>query len=58
MKKTYVLGVIFMLVGWIIALADHAFHEKIGLGEENHVGHIFLGVFLVVIGIFLIKKSD
>ena len=58
MKKTYVLGIILMLAGWIIALSDHAFHERIGLGEENHVGHIILGVFLVILGIFLVKKSN
>lgn len=58
MKKLKILGAIFMLIGWIIALADHAFHEKIGLGSENHILHILLGVILVVIGIFFVKKSD
>ena len=58
MKFFRFIGIIFMLVGWIIALADHAFHQKIGLGTENHVLHIILGVILVVVGIFFVKKSD
>ena len=54
MKILYYSGIVLMFAGWIIALANHAFHSRIGLGEENHLLHTLLGIALVIIGIFLI----
>ncbi|HLC59814.1 MAG TPA: hypothetical protein VJJ52_00100 [Candidatus Nanoarchaeia archaeon] len=45
--STLVLG-----IGMLIAFSSHAFHSKIGFGEEtSHIAHVVYGMITAIIGL-------
>ncbi|MBI2650343.1 hypothetical protein HYX04_03440 [Candidatus Woesearchaeota archaeon] len=54
-----VTGTILLFIGMLIAFSSHAFHAKLGLGEEtSHVKHIVSGIFLVIIGLGILIYNN
>ncbi len=51
-KPLDIIGTIILGAGMLIAFSSHAFHSKIGLGEEtSHITHIIYGIVLVLLGL-------
>ena len=57
-KVLFYTGTIVMQAGWIIAFLPHATHTRIGLGEGEHLVHIFEGALLVLVGLLGIVISS
>ena len=58
-KSLDVIGTLILLIGMIIAFSSHAFHARIGLGEEtSHLSHIILGMALVILGLGILVWNN
>ena len=59
-KLIDVMGTIILLVGMLIAFSSHAFHARIGLGQEtSHLKHVVYGIITALIGLgILIWNND
>ena len=58
-KVLDVIGTLILLIGMIIAFSSHAFHARIGLGEEtSHLSHIILGMTLVILGLGILVWNN
>ena len=58
-KLIDIIGTVLLFIGMLIAFSSHAFHAKLGLGEEtSHVKHIVSGIVLVVIGLGILVYNN
>jgi len=59
-KKTVdVIGTLILGIGMLIAFSSHAFHSKIGLGEEtSHLTHVIYGMITAVIGLGILIYNN
>jgi len=54
-----VIGTILLFIGMLIAFSSHAFHAKLGLGEEtSHVKHVIYGMITAVTGLSLLIYNN
>ena len=54
-----VIGTIILAAGMLVAFSSHAFHARIGLGEEtSHLSHIIYGMTAVVIGLGILIYNN
>ena len=50
-----VIGTIILAAGMLIAFSSHAFHARIGLGEEtSHLKHVIYGIITAIIGLSIL----
>ena len=49
-----VIGTILLFMGFFLALLPHAFHAKVGLGEESHTNHIIQGIILIITALIIL----
>lgn len=53
------IGTLVLLIGMLIAFSSHAFHAKIGLGEETpHVTHVIYGIVTAVVGLGILIYNN
>ncbi len=53
------IGTILLFTGMLIAFSSHAFHARIGLGEEtSHVKHVIYGMIIAVIGLGILIYNN
>ena len=58
-KLLDIIGTLTLGIGMIIAVSSHAFHARIGLGEEtSHLTHIILGMALVILGLGILVWNN
>ena len=58
-KLLDVIGTIILAAGMLIAFSSHAFHARIGLGEEtSHLAHEIYGMIGVVIGLGILIYNN
>ena len=59
-KKTVdIIGTLILFIGMIIAFSSHAFHARIGLGEEtSHLTHVIYGMVTAVIGLGILIYNN
>ena len=58
-KLLDVIGTIILAAGMLIAFSSHAFHARIGLGEEtSHLTHEVYGMISVVIGLGILIYNN
>jgi len=54
-----VIGTLTLFTGMAIAFSSHAFHARIGLGEEtSHVTHVVYGMITAVIGLGILMYNN
>ena len=58
-KVLDVIGTIILAAGMLVAFSSHAFHAKIGLGEEtSHLKHVIYGMIAAVIGLGILIYNN
>ena len=59
-KKIFdVIGTIILAIGMLIAFSSHAFHARIGLGEEtSHVNHVVYGMAIALTGLGILIYNN
>ena len=58
-KVLDVIGTIILAAGMLVAFSSHAFHARIGLGEETlHLSHIIYGMISVVVGLGILIYNN
>ena len=58
-KIVDVIATIILGVGMLIAFSSHAFHARIGLGEEtSHLKHVIYGMIIAVIGLGILIYNN
>lgn len=58
-KAVYWLATLLLFLGLILALLPHAYHAKLGLGEEiDHRYHIVSGIILIIISLIILIKNQ
>lgn len=61
MKQNKLIGLIGTLVlsaGAVMAFLPHAFHSKIGLEDDLHIGHVTTGVILILLGLGILIYNN
>ena len=54
-----VIGTIILAAGMLVAFSSHAFHARIGFGEEtSHLSHIIYGMVAAVIGLGILIYNN
>ena len=54
-----VIGTIILAAGMLVAFSSHAFHAKIGLGEDtSHLTHVIYGMVTAVIGLSILIYNN
>ena len=58
-KLVDAIGTIILAVGMLVAFSSHAFHARIGLGEEtSHLKHVIYGIITAVIGLGILVYNN
>ena len=52
-------GTSILVIGMLIAFSSHAFHSRIGLGEEtSHITHVVYGMTTAIIGLGILIYNN
>ena len=58
-KIVDIIGTIILAIGMLMAFSSHAFHARIGLGEEtSHLKHVIYGIITAVIGLGILVYNN
>jgi len=57
-KSLDAIGTILLFIGMFLAFLPHAFHARVGLGEETHTKHIVSGLILMVLGLGILIYNN
>lgn len=58
-KLADVIGTLALFTGMAVAFSSHAFHARIGLGEEtSHITHVVYGMITAVIGLGILIYNN
>ena len=58
-KLTDIIGTLILFAGMLIAFSSHAFHARIGLGEEaSHLKHVIYGITLVIAALVILVYNN
>ena len=58
-KAVDAIATMILAIGMLIAFSSHAFHAKIGLGEEaSHLKHVIYGIITAVIGLGMLIYNN
>ena len=58
-KLVDVAGTLVLLIGMLVAFSSHAFHSKIGLGEDDsHITHVIYGMIIAVVGLGILVYNN
>ncbi|MBI2655498.1 hypothetical protein HYX06_03685 [Candidatus Woesearchaeota archaeon] len=58
-KLADIIGTLILFAGMLIAFSSHAFHARIGLGEEtSHLKHVIYGIALVIAGLVILVYNN
>ena len=58
-KAVDAIATMILAIGMLIAFSSHAFHAKIGLGEEaSHLKHVITGLSLIVASLAILIYNN
>ena len=58
-KLIDIITTMLLFIGMLIAFSSHAFHARIGLGEEtSHVKHVIYGMAVAVTGLSILIYNN
>ncbi len=53
-----IIGILILFIGFFLAFLPHAFHARVGLEQQTHIGHVITGMILVIAGLIILIAGN